>query len=966
MGAIHTRKITDPARAAPPTAVGRLLGQVARLQKFVQEKLVNTPGWRQFEKLAAVLTAPVRRLASATQRTFPFTRRFDWLLEIERLKSMHPVILIIAIAWAIRRGLFTTQYGHIGTDTLIYPSIATISYFNPFLGVVTAIAFGIGDIVQKFFVNDIFGTNGRDANYYSALVGYCLAYSSLMVGGFLPGVMSRLFSFCARYVISTLFSITARVRADGARGSGVDVSNLGNPLSGQYPIPELLASMAGAAIGGYGVMQLAPALEYPAFYLRPRPDVSCLNLEMATFLLGRSSLVAEAAAFGGPVLSTLLNPAEPESEAPADSGGGLAEPQAPPEPDLEIRDALLAASDQNIAAAEKRLSDLQAELNSLTPQRRDLVGNSPEYRNDLNQARGALDLARYARMQIQAKAGAPSDIGQPGTVAGSGTQAVPQDPTGGSGAQSGPRFDERSIGDIRTQPGGGTSAPGSHPVGDIRAQPGDVGGTPAPSGTGSPPAAGRSAFDPTAAQPGTTPSTAAPVPPDLIDRHHAEIFNPDGTLNADKARELAPHLSQEHVRELAQQVVGKAEQALSGAVRESKVLHDAERAAFQGNLSASSLALTMMNAARDVVAARKAEAAAAGSLTADEVREALRVAGLQAESQSPLSGLSAAGEVSNEQALSRLMEKGVVDSSGTPTKAWRGALETLAAPEQWVHLTVGDADDVQTVRFFVGRAGIVAHVTNADVHEIAFPAVVDESLEQAGEWLGWKHFLHAEPFSVDLSGEELAALGAATDAMREDQMRAALERRRPDQSHRFGSASLGAAIDMGLAAKGGRWLTEILNTHAPAPFAVSRDRLQAGLAAVSNRGWVTLKDDDVSLNSPLVGICLELGSSTPFLVIGIGSGSQPATYVMAVRGVTGFWTFRFGVPAADKIRFSRLGGKMLEGLVYHHLSSVLRAHRPSAEVPPQQSCASCDNPLRPDARFCTRCGTPTPPPASGG
>src|SRR5260370_18314162 len=308
MGAIHTRRITDPSLATPPTAVQRLGQRITKLQKGGQETLVNSPGWRQFENLAAMLTSAVRRFASATQRTFPFTRRLDWLLEIERLKSMHPVILTIAITWAIRRGLFTTQYGHIGTDTIIYPSIATISYFNPFLGVVTAIAFAIAAIVHKIFVHDIFGTNGRDANYYSALVGYCLAYSSLMVGGFLPGVMSRLFSLAARLIVGTVISVTSRVRADGARGSGIDVSNLGNPLSGLHPIPELLASMAGAAVGGYAVMHLAPTLEYPAFYLRPRPDVSCLNLEMGRVLLGRSGLVAEAAAFAGPVLSALRSP----------------------------------------------------------------------------------------------------------------------------------------------------------------------------------------------------------------------------------------------------------------------------------------------------------------------------------------------------------------------------------------------------------------------------------------------------------------------------------------------------------------------------------------------------------------------------------------------------------------------------------------------------------------------------------
>src|SRR5260370_39212652 len=160
------------------------------------------------------------------------------------------------------------------------------------------------------------------------------------------------------------------------------------------------------------------------------------------------------------------------------------------------------------------------------------------------------------------------------------------------------------------------------------------------------------------------------------------------------------------------------------------------------------------------------------------------------------------GEGADEPMLSKLIEKGVFDNSGTVTKAWRDTLDALAAPAQCVHLTVGDADDVQTVRFYTGRAGIVAHPVIDEGHEIAYPANVDESLEQAGEWLGWGHFPLAEPFSVDLSCQELAALGAATDAMREDQMRAALERRRPAQSHRFSTARLDAAIDKEVESKG--------------------------------------------------------------------------------------------------------------------------------------------------------------------
>src|ERR1700680_1817658 len=97
MGAIHSRQIIDPSQAPPPTLVKRLLAQVAILQKRVQETLVNLPGWHQTEKLAAPRTAPARWLAASTQRALPVTRRLDWLLEIERIKTMHPVILVVAI-----------------------------------------------------------------------------------------------------------------------------------------------------------------------------------------------------------------------------------------------------------------------------------------------------------------------------------------------------------------------------------------------------------------------------------------------------------------------------------------------------------------------------------------------------------------------------------------------------------------------------------------------------------------------------------------------------------------------------------------------------------------------------------------------------------------------------------------------------------------------------------------------------
>ncbi len=937
MGAIHSRQIVDPSQVQPPTLVRRLLTQIAILQKRIKETLADLPGWHQTEHLAATLTSPVRWLANSTQRALPVTRRLDWLLEIERIKTMHPVILVIAIGWAIRRGLFTTQYGHIGTDTLIYPTIATISYFNPFLGIVTGIGFGVGDIVQKFFVNDIFGTNGTDANYYAALLGYCIAYSSLMVAGLLPGVMGRLFSLAARTIIKLLFSVVARARADGPSTSNPEFSNLGNPLSGEFPIPELIASMAGAALGGYAVMHLAPTLEYPAFYLRPHPDVSCHNLEMSTYLIGRAGVVAKAAALGGPILATLLNPVEPEREPTDGPGGGGVNGLLPPSPELARQQALLAESFRNIAAARKQLDEMQSHLSSLDPAARDAMRNSQDFRDRWNDAHQALDLAQSDRTRIESQMQSQNAP----TIPDMSTPEVPPvspGPTGMAGS-----FDDRQFSDIQSQPSrvGTPTTPASSANPLIQSQ-------------------NPSAITASAAQPATSQSVSPPTSAGQpLDQHRADILNPDGSVNSAGLNRIAPHLTADQIRELPAQVREQLGPVFQHLIKEEGTLHDAELAAFQGNLTPRSLATTIFNAARDAVAARTAAAMARGTLASEEISAALKLAELQVAAHSPLAALSSV-EAATESMLPGLLEKGIIDTSGYLNQGWHDALAIMAAPSHRVRLTVGDADEVQTVSYYLGAAGAVAHITTGEHHEIAFPVVIDDSLEEAGKWIGWRLFPVAEPFSVDLSCEELSVVAAATDALREDQMRAALERRRPDPLHRFTLARFNSAIGTGSRDEDGRWITAILGAHAPERFAPIIGHLPAGIAALSGRSWLNAENDQLTLTSTFTGVCLELGGSTPYIVVGIGSGSEPNRYVLAIRGMTGFWTLRFGVPTSDRTRFSRLGGKTLEGLLYHQLAPVLahpRAGQTSLEPAPAQ-CRSCNNPLRPSARFCTRCGAP--------
>ena len=235
--------------------------------------------------------SPLVSFAHAVLRTLPALRRLEWLLEIESLTRRHPVGLAFSMLYVLWRGLRVTPLGHIGTDPIIYPLLGAISGFNPFLGLVCGALYGVGDLAQKFVWPDIYGARGwTDKNYWGAMGGYLVAYSSLMIMGVLPGLLSRVFRTVTRSIIRNYMFRRAAASADGA-----------TPLDeGTYPLAEMLAGAAGGFAGGYYAMhQVAPYTESPAFYWRPVPDNSCHHLEVGTHLKGRADVGGAGSAFGG-------------------------------------------------------------------------------------------------------------------------------------------------------------------------------------------------------------------------------------------------------------------------------------------------------------------------------------------------------------------------------------------------------------------------------------------------------------------------------------------------------------------------------------------------------------------------------------------------------------------------------------------------------------------------------------------
>ena len=260
-----------------------LLTSLAEFRTKVGKALESMPFWPDLVRFCAILTAPVVKLAEWVLRKMPWIRKVDWLFETGQLAKRHPVALAFSLGYMLWRGLHTTSLGHIGTDTAVYPFVAIVSGYNPFLGIVCGAAFGIGDLTQKMISPDIYGARGwGDINYWGAMCGYAISYTSVMVMGCFPGVASRAARYGVRLAMKKALDRRTGAAADGAiplqsaQNSGYPPAWMSN---GQLALENIVAAGT-SALAAYGWMKNgAQVAETPSFYMRVNPDVSCKHLE---------------------------------------------------------------------------------------------------------------------------------------------------------------------------------------------------------------------------------------------------------------------------------------------------------------------------------------------------------------------------------------------------------------------------------------------------------------------------------------------------------------------------------------------------------------------------------------------------------------------------------------------------------------------------------------------------------------
>lgn len=227
---------------------------------------------RALTLLVSALHTPFVNLARRLLRAAPVLKKYEWLLEIDSFSRSRPFVPVVLMLYVIWRGLKTTMYGHIGTDSIIYPLMAVVSGYNPFLGCVCGALFGVADLIQKLVASDVAGAQrGVNLDYLGAMVGFTVGYFSLMMMGLLPGVLLRA---CRRGIRSILNPFLRRpnpASGDSSWGANTTVLFLG----------ELAAGAIAGCLSGYWIMRyVAPVTNRPSFYWRPHPEGACYNLEV--------------------------------------------------------------------------------------------------------------------------------------------------------------------------------------------------------------------------------------------------------------------------------------------------------------------------------------------------------------------------------------------------------------------------------------------------------------------------------------------------------------------------------------------------------------------------------------------------------------------------------------------------------------------------------------------------------------
>ncbi|MEZ0275441.1 MAG: zinc ribbon domain-containing protein [Roseimicrobium sp.] len=358
-------------------------------------------------------------------------------------------------------------------------------------------------------------------------------------------------------------------------------------------------------------------------------------------------------------------------------------------------------------------------------------------------------------------------------------------------------------------------------------------------------------------------------------------------------------------------------------------------------------------------------------MTHHEIASVLASSGIVPSSASPLSSISPAG-------------KAAVPAKGFPKKSPADSLRAvriLAQPRwelgvmlshpwteepKWMYMA---EEDSNTAIAWIKEGG-------ADVSQDLTLLTVDDVTKRMGACLGLDAPCESGMLRLKLSMAGFAAFLAAIDGVRRAALMSLLDHVLPPPEIRLSLSDVGSHFAKTLAAGDHRWLSSLTARLCPWDIPTSPAELQAGMQELVSAKLLEPSSPQVwrpapgfllvcdTLSSPLASACL---SHHDLLKPG-----SSADHLIGLRGLGALWLLEFSEKGGHgtEVKLRDVSGAEMELALDLRLQKKIRPAPPSTTVPPKSSpartaaaaessaaaCPSCRSPLKPGARFCTRCG----------
>lgn len=325
-----------------------------------------------------------------------------------------------------------------------------------------------------------------------------------------------------------------------------------------------------------------------------------------------------------------------------------------------------------------------------------------------------------------------------------------------------------------------------------------------------------------------------------------------------------------------------------------------------------------------------------------------------------------------------LRAAGAIDMDGRLEPSLARAIEIVATAPVEIVVVAGALDRATLGRYHLAPAAdrpelVGAVVDAAGVTRISYPqspelivGLLDGLLDLEGPSV-------EIPFAAELGFAEFSALLGLVDALRTQQLRAALERR-PATPAPVTGAELGELVRLGREVADDRWWATMGRRLVPEPLVEEPPALGAALEQLATRGLLERRETGFvpsEQGSPLVASLLAPLSYASVVFMQRGAGGLTVDHVAALRTGTLFWVLTFagfGGPAPTVALAAQAPAAFLElvtGLLglYASPAAEAMAEPPAAGLPagaPLAGSLAGSPPTAAASVPCTRCGQANP------